>query len=97
MKSLSIPPKAAAKSDSTEIMRLWLVRERSGGSVHITLRHDVWTDPAMWGLMLVDIARHVSRAHAQSGKDENAVFDQIIAGLRAEIESPTDDPKGQIE
>jgi hypothetical protein len=47
--------------------------------------------------MLADIARHVARAHAQEGQDEEEVFQRILAGFRAEIESPTDMPRAEIE
>jgi hypothetical protein len=60
------------------------------------LRHDAWEDPAAWGLMLVDIARHVARAHGQEGEDEEEVFQRILAGFHAEIQLPTDTPRGEL-
>jgi len=92
-KPLPVPPQAASAADSIELLRLWAVRE---SGQHIIVRHDAWKDPAAWGLALVDIARHVARAHAQEGKDEAEVFDRILVGFRAEIESPTDEAKGSI-
>jgi Domain of unknown function (DUF5076) len=47
--------------------------------------------------MLVDIARHVARAWAQEGQDEEDVFQRILAGFYAEIESPTDTPRGELD
>jgi hypothetical protein len=47
--------------------------------------------------MLVDIARHVARAHGQEGEDEEEVFQRILVGFRAEIESPTDTPRGELD
>jgi len=94
MKPLEIPPIAQASADSVEILRLWAVR---GSGQQIILRHDAWKDPAAWGLALADIARHVARAHAQDGKDEEEVYQRILAGFRAEVGSPTDSPRGKVE
>jgi hypothetical protein len=94
MDSLPVPPAAESNVDSTEILRLWKVPEIGQ---QVILRHDAWEDPAAWGLMLADIARHVARAHAQEGQDEEEVFQRILAGFRAEIESPTDTPRAEIE
>jgi hypothetical protein len=94
MDPLPVPPAAKINTDSTEILRLWKVPEVGQ---QVILRHDAWEDPAAWGLMLADIARHVARAHAQEGQNESEVFQRILAGFRAEIESPTDTPRGEIE
>jgi hypothetical protein len=93
MKPLDIPPTAKASPDSVEILRLWMVRE---SGLQISLRHDAWKDPAAWGLMLADVARHVARAHAQEGKKEEEVFRRILVGFNAEVGSPTDKPTGKI-
>ena len=94
MNSLGIPPIAEASEDSVELLRLWAVR---GAGQQIILRHSAWKDPAAWGLVLLDIARHVARAHAQEGKNEEEVFQLILAGFRAELESSTDTPSGKIQ
>ena len=94
MDPLPVPPAAKINTDSAEILRLWKVPEVGQ---QVILRHDAWEDPAAWGLMLADIARHVARAHAQEGQNESEVFQRILAGFRAEIESPTDTPRGEIE
>ena len=94
MNPLGIPPVAEASEDSVELLRLWAVR---GAGQQIILRHSAWKDPAAWGLALVDIARHVARAHAQEGKNEEEVFQRILAGFRAELESSTDTPTGKIQ
>jgi hypothetical protein len=94
MDPLPVPPAAEINVDSTEILRLWKVPEVGQ---QVILRHDAWEDPAAWGLMLADIARHVARAHAQEGQDEREVFQRILAGFRAEIASPTDTPRGEVE
>ena len=94
MNTLPIPPAAEINSESTEVLRPWKVPE---AGQQVILRHDAWDDPAAWGLMLADIARHVARAHGQEGEDEEEVFQRILAAFRAEIESPTDTPRGEIQ
>ena len=94
MNSLPVPPAAENNIDSTEVLRLWKVPEIGQ---QVILRHDAWKDPAAWGLMPADIARHVARAHGQEGADEQEVFQRILAGFRVEIESPTDMPRGELD
>ena len=65
-------------AESTEVLRLWKVPELGQ---QVILRHDAWENPAAWGLMLVDIARHVARACAEEGQDEEEVFQRILSRL----------------
>ena len=94
MKPLPIPPAAEINVESTEVLRLWKVPKIGQ---QVILRHDAWEDPAAWGLMLVDIAQHVARAFTQEGQDQEEVFQRILAGFCAEIESPTDTPRGELD
>jgi hypothetical protein len=94
MNELPVPRAAETDVDSTEVLRLWKVPKVGQ---QVILRHDAWEDPAAWGLMLVDIARHVARAFGQEGQDEEQVFQRILVGFRAEIESPTDTPRGELD
>jgi Domain of unknown function (DUF5076) len=93
MNFLPVPAAAEINADSTEILRLWKVPDVGQ---QVILRHDAWEDPAAWGLMLADIARHVARAHGQEGQDEEEILQRILVGFRAEIESPTDTPRGEL-
>jgi hypothetical protein len=45
----------------------------------------------MWGLLLVDIARHAARAYArESGYTEDEALSRIVDMFEAEIARPTD-------
>jgi hypothetical protein len=45
----------------------------------------------MWGLMLVDIARHAARAYAREGAyTEEEALGRIVEMFEAEIARPTD-------
>ena len=80
------PPSAATNdSRSFELARLWLAE----GAPHVALRTGVWPDPAAWGIVLVDLARHIAVAYHQSSEITLAdAFERILVGLRAELESP---------
>jgi Domain of unknown function (DUF5076) len=90
---LKIPPQAKANRDAREILRIW----SSGEHQEFILKHDIWDDPAAWGLLLVDVARHVARAFEERGHDKEEVYQRILQGFQMELETPTDDPTGQIE
>ena len=83
---LDPPPIATSRPDAVEVLRVWAA---PGAPQQLTLR-PVWKDSAAWGLVLVDIARHVSRAYATEGQDEKAVLARIKAGFDAEWGNPTD-------
>src|SRR5262249_12290703 len=92
--ALAIPPTADGDSKSVELVRVWA----AGGNQHVTLRADVWKDPAAWGIMLADLARHVARAIEQlEGKPQDETLARIRAGLEVELGSPTDAPAGKIQ
>jgi len=92
MQELNIPPIAATDVGSVELARVWAAK----GAQHVTIRVGHWTDPAAWGIFLVDLARHVARAYEQSdGKIQAQILSRIKAGFDAEWESPTDNPTGR--
>ncbi|WP_425281567.1 DUF5076 domain-containing protein [Peiella sedimenti] len=60
------------------------------GRLHVALK-PVWDKPDVWGLLLVDIARHLSRAFESEGScTRDDALRRIRAGWDAELESPTD-------
>jgi hypothetical protein len=91
---LPIPPAAAGASKPIEVARIWV----ANGAQHVSLRAGAWEDPAAWGLVLVDLAKHVANAYAQSGNATHAaVLARIREGFDAEWSSSTDDPTGRVE
>ena len=86
---LQLPPGAAATPDAVEILRVWAA---PGQPVQLTLR-TVWQDPAAWGLMLVDLARHAARSYERDGRNRDEVLSRIRAGFDAEWSTPTDSPE----
>ena len=80
------PPAAREAGRAEELARIWLV----DGDQHVVISPHLWKDPASWGLMLVDLARHVAGAYAAQGRDRAETLERILAGFRAELEHPTD-------
>jgi hypothetical protein len=83
------PPPLANDREAEEVMRVWVSR----GDVQQVALQTHWSDPAVWGLLLVDIARHVSQAYARQGRDAAETLARIRAGFDAEWSAPTDQPR----
>jgi hypothetical protein len=64
MKSTELPVPSAVDADPEciELLRVWA----AGGKQHVSLATEVWEDPAAWGIMLVDLARHIASAYEQT-------------------------------
>jgi hypothetical protein len=87
------PPAALDDAMSFEIARLWVASDAQ----HVSLRTDVWPDPAAWGIVLADLARHVALAyHRKDDHDVEDMLERVLVGFRAELESPSDtEERGQ--
>jgi uncharacterized protein DUF5076 len=91
---LVIPGAAEHDPNAFELLRVWVANQGQ----HVSLRTGVWKDPAAWGIMLADLARHVANSyHDDAALDQFQTLDRIKAGLYAELGSPTDAPVGGIE
>ena len=86
---LNPPPLAHENPESTEVLRIWTA---PGEGPHVTLR-TTWEDPAAWGVMLVDIARHAANAYAKEGVNRETALAQIKALFDAEWARPTDEAR----
>ncbi len=91
---LRIPDIAKPDRNSFEILRVWVNNQGQ----HLSIRTRVWKDPAYWGMMLADLARHIANAYLQDeGLEPLATLERIMAGLDAELSSPTDEVSGKKE
>lgn len=90
--ALALPVEISSDEKAAEILRLWI---RSDGANIAVLKPDALADPAMWGLLLADVARHVADALASSRDgDSKATLDRVRKGFDAEMANPTDVPSG---
>jgi hypothetical protein len=79
---------AASDPRARELARVWA----AGGKQHVALDINLWKDPAAWGIMLVDLAKHVA-----SGDEFTDVLTRIKEGFDAEWEAATDTPSGEFQ
>jgi hypothetical protein len=85
-KEQPLPPDVMDRDDAVEVLRAFVVD--GGLSIAFTRAFD---EPDMWGMLLVDIARHAARAYAkESAFTEDEALARIIDMFEAEIERPTD-------
>ena len=90
---LPIPDAARKDPRSLEVARVWVANEAQ----HASLNVGAWKDPFAWGILLADLAGHVANAYAQAdGLDKEETLRRIRRGFDAELNSPTDTPKGSI-
>ena len=85
-KEQPLPPDVMNRDDAIEVLRAFVVD--GGLSIAFTRAFE---EPDMWGLLLVDIARHAARAYAKESEfTEDEALARIIDMFEAEIERPTD-------
>jgi hypothetical protein len=85
-KEQPLPPDVMNRDDATEVLRAFVLD--GGLSIAFTRAFE---EPDMWGLLLVDIARHAARAYARESQyTEDEALSRIVEMFEAEINRPTD-------
>jgi hypothetical protein len=85
--ALLIPPVAQSDPDAFEIARVWV----AAGEQHVSLRPDTWDDAGAWGIVLVDLAKHIANAHYEAfGRRPPETLKKIRAAFDAEWTSQLD-------
>ena len=80
-KEQPLPPDVIGRDDATEVLRAFIVD--GGLSIAFTRAFE---EPDMWGLLLVDLARHAARAYArESAFTEDEALTRIVDMFEAEI------------
>ena len=85
----ALAPPPGAQIDATrahEVLRAWIV----GEGLQVSMQ-PAFENPSVWGILLVDVARHAARMYADQGEIS---FEQAMAKIRfmwdAETAKPTD-------
>lgn len=92
-RQLPIPEPASHDGRARELARIWA----TGGEQHVSLATELWEDPAAWGIMLVDLAKHVANAYEHNrGDDRQSVLKRLKMGFDAEWDFETDKPTGRL-
>jgi len=86
--SLDPPPIAFSNPEAKEIARVWF----EPNSINQMVLRTTWNDPGAWGLLLVDMARHVAQAYKNEGHDHQAALNRIKQIFELEWSQPTDSP-----
>ena len=85
-KEQPLPPDVMGREDAIEILRVFVL----DGGLSMAFQR-AFEEPDMWGLLLVDIARHAARASArESDYTEQDALARIVEMFEAEIARPTD-------
>lgn len=85
-KEQPLPPDVLVRDDAVEILRVFVL----DGGLSMAFQR-AFDEPDMWGLLLVDLARHAARAYARESEyTEEDALNRIIEMFQAEIERPTD-------
>ena len=81
-----LPPDVMGREDATEVLRAFVV----DGGLSIAFAR-AFEELDMWGLLLVDVARHASRVYArESAYSEDEALRRIVDMFESEIARPTD-------
>jgi hypothetical protein len=85
-KEQPLPPDVMGREDAIEVLRAFVL----DGGLSIAFQR-AFEEPDMWGLLLVDIARHAARAFARESEySEEDALERIVEMFEAEIARPTD-------
>jgi hypothetical protein len=80
---LEIPAGVAGDPKAFELVRAWVAE----GELHVSLQMGGWDDPAAWGTVLADMARHVARFYEEKkGLDPEQTMERVRDAMDAELE-----------
>lgn len=83
---LPLPPSVDTAERAMEMARIWIVDKTQ----QVVISPNTWKEPGNWGIMLVDLAKHVSKAYSEKGYNEQEVLTQIKQAFDAEWGFPTE-------
>ncbi len=85
---LGIPPGPVADPQALELARVWSSQGHQFYVLHVAPFQE---QPAVWGIMAIDLMKHAARAYEQlDGRSKEAAYKQMLLGLMAEIQNPTE-------
>ena len=85
-KKQPLPPDVLGREDAHEVLRAFVI----DGGLSIAFSR-AFEEPDVWGMLLVDVARHAARAYAREANyTEEEALARIVEMFEAEIARPTD-------
>jgi hypothetical protein len=85
VEELAVPAQAIVAKEKAELVRIWI----ADGDQVVTISPRLWEDPGAWGLMLVDLAKHVANAYEAKGIKASDALATIRLAMDAEWSAPT--------
>ena len=90
---LPIPNVALTSHNAIELLRVWA----ASGAQHVSIATEIWEDPGNWGIVLVDLAKHIANAYEKSNKlNKENTLERIKEIFEAEWSNPTSEPSGDL-
>ena len=89
------PPAAQRDKKSREMIRAWVAEE----GLHCSLSIGSWGEHegTAWGILLSDVARHVSNAIGKGDRSKReAILAEIQTAFEREMEKPTSPAEGSF-
>jgi len=85
-KEQPLPPDVILREDAIEILRVFVL----DGGLSMAFQR-AFDEPEMWGLLLVDLARHAARTYERETEySEEEALSRILEMFEAEVARPTD-------
>ncbi|WP_158085550.1 DUF5076 domain-containing protein [Henriciella aquimarina] len=83
-KALSKPGSIPEDAQAQEYVRFWIANNADHASVLVGAAGDAKKEPAMWGFILADIAKQVTKVMREQdpdGPEAQAILEQIMGGM----------------
>ena len=100
MNALSVPPVAAQDDKAFELLRYWAVDQGFQCSIRVGAYSSQGADNEIkaWGIVLADIAQHLSDALAAQGLgSREKMLKAVMAEFASEIGSPSSSRQGALD
>jgi len=81
LKPLDIPQAVIDSNDGVELIRFWISQQKEQIALRVGAFGDGEVEPAMWGNILADIARHVLTIMAErneEGAEAQVILNQMM-------------------
>ena len=91
---LPTPQQIASAAASVELLRTWVL---PSGDLVCSVNASAWKDPAYWGMLLADVARHAAKAmQGAHGLPADESLRQMAHLFCVELSHPTDSLPGEF-
>ena len=83
-RELKSPPSVEGADIAQEMIRFWISNNQDHVSLKVGASGDPEKEPPMWGFMLADIAKHVTRVLREENPDgpsAQEIMEQILGGI----------------